>query len=586
MRILQLYVTRELLKTFALAAFGLTLVLSLCGVMANLAKAESVEVLTAVDVLQILWLVQPMVLTVTFPVSALFACAIVYGRLAADNEFDACKASGVNIHRLLAPAFILSLFTAGFAFLFSNYVIPESAERIAAMIRQDLPRIAFQALKNKGAFKVDAKSRGYLSSDGKKSGRVQVLHADKASLGTDDDRKVLALWDAVFLDLRNDEVVLCGTAKQVRTDFVNNPAKGEPVVQAVLTGIRGIDFSSPEPRLNQGGENTLSVTELPSMLPYNPTWLTLADLLRYLHDPVELPPIRVFLSSLREEVRDQVFYRRLHDVLDGQGKVLRFEEGKRRCEIAAGGSQVVDRDFQTQKDSYLKLEKVTVTDRWVDEKGKDRRREYRADLAQLKLGRNPANTREVVWIRLQDKVLFTDSIEPSKQVPRSSINLEPVSASPELLDGDKSYTDEQLLGLDAVAGKKIRSREQLAALLPPLGFGPQVELLRMKALAKLILLKHELAGTLHARMGLSLSALVTLVLASALGIILRNGQFLTAFVISFLPGLVVVGMNIAGRKLSESPHEYLHLSGVGVIWVGVVLLVLVDIIVLMKYLRR
>ena len=109
MRILQLYVARELFKTFALAAIGLTLVLSLCGTMANLAKLDQMEVLTAVDVLQVLWLVQPMVLTVTLPVSALFACAIVYGRLAADNEFDACRASGVNIHRLLAPAVALSV---------------------------------------------------------------------------------------------------------------------------------------------------------------------------------------------------------------------------------------------------------------------------------------------------------------------------------------------------------------------------------------------------------------------------------------------------------------------------------------------
>ena len=83
MRTLQLYVTRELLKTFALAVVGLTLVLGLCGAMSTLLR---VDVPTAGTVLYILWLIQPMVLAITLPVSALFACAIVYGRLAADVQ--------------------------------------------------------------------------------------------------------------------------------------------------------------------------------------------------------------------------------------------------------------------------------------------------------------------------------------------------------------------------------------------------------------------------------------------------------------------------------------------------------------------
>src|SRR5690349_12544578 len=107
LKTLQFYVSRELIKTFLLAAVGLTLVFSLCGGVLNMIQAE---VLTVIQVAQIFGFIVPLSLTLTLPVAALFACAMVYGRLAADNEFDACRASGVNIFRLLIPAMGLSVF--------------------------------------------------------------------------------------------------------------------------------------------------------------------------------------------------------------------------------------------------------------------------------------------------------------------------------------------------------------------------------------------------------------------------------------------------------------------------------------------
>ena len=103
--ILQRYIARELLKTFGLATIALTLTFSLCGGVMNMIQAE---LLTAVQIARMMAFVLPIATTLTLPVAALYACANVYGRLVADNEFDACKASGINIHRLLAPAMALS----------------------------------------------------------------------------------------------------------------------------------------------------------------------------------------------------------------------------------------------------------------------------------------------------------------------------------------------------------------------------------------------------------------------------------------------------------------------------------------------
>ena len=100
------YILRELLKTFALTLLTLTAVFTMGGGMYNIVKFEGV---TAADLLFALPLLIPVVVTITMPVAALFAATMAYGRFAADNEFLACRAAGINIHRLFLSALLLSV---------------------------------------------------------------------------------------------------------------------------------------------------------------------------------------------------------------------------------------------------------------------------------------------------------------------------------------------------------------------------------------------------------------------------------------------------------------------------------------------
>jgi len=61
------------------------------------------------------------------PIAALFATTMVYGRLAADNELQACRAAGINIHCLFLSTVLLSVFVAALA-------SPARASRIPAAI--------------------------------------------------------------------------------------------------------------------------------------------------------------------------------------------------------------------------------------------------------------------------------------------------------------------------------------------------------------------------------------------------------------------------------------------------------------------
>ncbi|MGQ9649848.1 MAG: LptF/LptG family permease [Phycisphaerae bacterium] len=568
MRTLQLYVTRELLKTFLLAAVGLTLVLSLCGTMSTVLR---VEVPTATTVLHILWLIQPMVLAVTLPVSALFACAIVYGRLSADNEFDACRASGINIHHLLAPALGLSIFTALFAFAFSDYVIPKAAAGIASRIQYDISKFAFQALK----------TRGYFKREDKKKGEAQILHAGKVDLVQEDGHDVLLIRDAAFIELKKDELVRCGTVRQGRADFKTAPESGEPLVEAFLTDVRLVDLQDiQQARLYQEKTRPFGSRELPKVLFYDPKWSSLGELLRYKNDPTQLPPLRPQLAEIRREVRERLFYKRLCSHLSGASGPWVIEDESQRYEIRAGSAGIVEESYTPE------LKDVSVKCTWTEEKGRKRTRVYQAESATVSLQRNIANTRDVVLISLQGGVTFTDSAQPGKTFPHAALDLRTIVVPPSLLEDDRQYTDAELLGWGDIMNRKIRSREQLQRAVTPLGLGPHIEKLRLKALLDVLRQRNEIIGSVHSRLGLCASALVTIILAAVLGVIFRNGQFLTAFAISFLPALAIVAMNMLGRRQAESIDPYLHMLGVGIIWAGILLLALVDAVVLKRYLRR
>ena len=99
------YILRELLKTFALALTALTVIFTMGGGLYNIVRYEGV---TTADIARLLPLMLPSAITFLMPIAALFAATMVYGRLAADNELTASRASGNNNHRLFLSAGILS----------------------------------------------------------------------------------------------------------------------------------------------------------------------------------------------------------------------------------------------------------------------------------------------------------------------------------------------------------------------------------------------------------------------------------------------------------------------------------------------
>jgi lipopolysaccharide export system permease protein len=101
-RILHRYIGREIITPFLLGFAVFTFVL-LMGRFIKLAEMVIAKGVPLSDVLRLVMYMLPSFSIVTIPMSFLLAVLLAFGRLSADNELTAMKASGVSLYGLLPP---------------------------------------------------------------------------------------------------------------------------------------------------------------------------------------------------------------------------------------------------------------------------------------------------------------------------------------------------------------------------------------------------------------------------------------------------------------------------------------------------
>jgi lipopolysaccharide export LptBFGC system permease protein LptF len=146
--IIHRYIFRELLKVFVLSAVALSVILNL-GSLFRPIQEYGVGPRQVVD---LLCYFIPITLTFVLPVAALFATSFVYGRFAADNEFDACRASGISPAMLVYPGLILAIIVSIANLLLSFHVMPIYVGRAEKAIKADAKQILFRNISRQGYY--------------------------------------------------------------------------------------------------------------------------------------------------------------------------------------------------------------------------------------------------------------------------------------------------------------------------------------------------------------------------------------------------------------------------------------------------
>jgi lipopolysaccharide export system permease protein len=125
-KIVHIYIFREITTPFLLGFIVFTFVL-LTGKMLKLAEMVVTKGMPVSDILRLIVYMLPSFCIVTIPMSFLLALLLAFGRLSADSEITALKASRISLYELLPPValfaamlFVASMFMTVYALPWGN----------------------------------------------------------------------------------------------------------------------------------------------------------------------------------------------------------------------------------------------------------------------------------------------------------------------------------------------------------------------------------------------------------------------------------------------------------------------------------
>lgn len=125
MKLLRSYTLKELLVPFCLAFLIFTFIF-IVGNMVKMADLIINKGVSILDVMRVMVLLIPRLISFTIPTSALTAILLVFGGMAQNYEIIAMKASGINLFRLLLPVLIVSLVLSVFTLIMNDQVLPKT----------------------------------------------------------------------------------------------------------------------------------------------------------------------------------------------------------------------------------------------------------------------------------------------------------------------------------------------------------------------------------------------------------------------------------------------------------------------------
>ena len=129
MKIIDRYVSRQILSTVGWAIGLLTLILVLGNVLKDMIGLLLSHQLPLSYILTIIGSLLPFSLTYSIPWGVLVAVLLVFGKLSSDNELVALRANGVGIVRICLPVFAIAVCFLAVCLWINLYEAPQAANK-------------------------------------------------------------------------------------------------------------------------------------------------------------------------------------------------------------------------------------------------------------------------------------------------------------------------------------------------------------------------------------------------------------------------------------------------------------------------
>ena len=542
------YIFRELLRVFILAVVALTLMLSLGSILQPIQEY-------GVGPRQVLYLMGyflPITLTFVLPMAALFACSLVYGRFAGDSELDACRASGISLLRLVYPGLSLAIMVAVANLILSFYVMPVFVHRAEKSLKTDAKKILFRNIKSRGYYELPPDYR-------------YLIYADKVNQEND------TLSGVVVIEMKDNKIKKIFTAEIAKVSFDPHEKFNEVKILAYKSSQMGAESEA-------GAEWGSLTAELGSLLADEIKFKKIDEMRKIKADLMSFDPIarlardtyaQLIIELLAQDIKASItrITTGSETPADSDSDDLRFYEllgTPNSVKFIAGRCSTGNEEIEISGE-----EEVVVMEYETDSKRPIR--SLRCEKALL-------------HIEGDDKLAptLTMDIYNAKEEGSDESKMRHIISGlipPPVVDttANQFKTEGGSLRVEKLASEL----SQLSVLKPSSNLRSLERSLLKEIESSLVRIKAEI----HTRLVFGAGCIPMILIGIGLGIIKKGGHLLSAFGASCIPAAVLIVCIMSGKNLIKNPGSE-SITGVALMWAGLVFLILLAAVIYRRLLKN
>jgi lipopolysaccharide export LptBFGC system permease protein LptF len=543
------YIFKDLMRVFGMASGALTGIMSFVALLRPLTQNG----LDGIQVLLLLRYFSPAMTTYSIPVAALFATTVVYGRMSADNEITACRASGISFASLTIPAVLLGAMVAIGSLYLLCFTVPEATKKGEQVVYSNLAKlIAHQIEQNHqtglGDFSVFARAATLPPVDPTNPDDQQVVL---------DGPLIVTYYTPVGMPKWYHCAKEFWSAKSATAHIHEDPEDSS--AQLTVTLEDGVyfprDFSTAA--ASRGGVATAQFgpVKIPSPMAQKTKFLSVSDLKRLQADPSQGQEVKAVLDDFIREDQAKAVIAQLVAQLQGPDHRCEFQTSRELYSLATP-NPVVAINNQT----------LTITSESI---------EFRQE-SDGQVRTTAAGPRCVVTIKPDPE---NDQAFVSLDMPGAQVD-----SGNTATNNDFSRRFTLPLSPEIAAFKARTVNQYLAGTI-------RNNVAMRKLLFAFIDLADHIISELNGRAAFVVSCMLLVLIGSSLGMMFRSGNFLTAFAVSVIPAMISTVLIVTGQHTVEATPENPLLAspvplGIAVIWSGNVLIGLSAFVLLFRLQRK
>ena len=604
------YVFRDLLRIFLMTSATLAGVMSFGGLLRPLTEHG----LDGSQVSKMLTYFTPAMTTYSFPIAALFATTMVYGRLSADNELTACRAGGVSYLSMTAPAWVLGFTVALISLLFLCFVVPVFTLKVEQVVYSNLAQLVQNQIERTHQIKLDQFGSKPLNVYAQSAEVVPVTREMREQLQAERARKHLGPAQGLqcvkltgpmivqytieeppnnkdlnnrlvvatdfsmakhawaYIEQQGDDVQLTVFLDDA-THFARNTA-GDPGDQKddnATTRPTTQSTTKPKVKLEQDfsfRHTQFGPVQMGSPVKEDPKFMTIDTLKSMYARPETSQRLQAALVKLIKEEQASAFLKQLMATADAEGSVtFRDGDGKTitltRGELA-GDMRRADNEltFQSKPRPEARQVKLTVTDPG---------------------GKSPRTTDEAIEMHIRAATQWDATDIKSDQTLDVTVegydvviqSGEEEQAARHRKFGRTFYDVQMPPDLARLRGNSVNY------YLKSHHLSQRASKDLAQAQNKLL---SKLQSEIHSRASFAMSCVVLVLIGCTLGMLFRSSNFLSAFAVSFVPAMLCIVLIVTGQQICNHATNSMAV-GLTFIWSGNVLVLALALTLLVKLQR-